>query len=79
MIKVISNASGETLLLFRLDNGWTAAALPDREGFAKLVAWPGHRDEPGTVVETGSDHADPIDLAEWIDFISFKEAAHGIG
>lgn len=73
MIKVISNASGETVLLFRLDNGWTAAALPDRSGTAKLLAWPGYDDAPGKEIEAGSDHATATDLADWIDWVSVFE------
>jgi len=76
MIKIISNAAGETMLLFRLDNGWTAAALPDRDGRAKLLAWPGYDDAPGKEIETGPEEANATDLADWIDWVAiFEEVA----
>lgn len=46
MIRVTRNAAGETLVLFRLSNAMTVAAMPLADGTATVAAWSGHTDTP---------------------------------
>lgn len=69
MIRVRGASAGETQILLRFANGWTASIAPNADGTAVLAAWASHEDEPrfGLCRVVGGG---PADAAEVTAFLS---------
>ncbi len=71
MIRVRGASAGETQILFRFDNGWTASVAPNADGTAVLAAWASHEEEPrfGLCRVAGGGPANADEIAAFLSDI----------
>lgn len=71
MIRVRGASAGETQILFRFDNGWTASIAPNADGTAVVAAWASHEDEPrfGLCRVAGGGPASAADVTAFLSDI----------
>lgn len=71
MIRVRGASAGETQLLLRFGNGWTASIAPNADGTALLAAWASHEDEPrfGLCRVAGGGPANADEIAAFLSDI----------